>query len=419
MIETDVLILGGGLAGLSTAYHLKRRFPGLSTMVVEERARPGGLAGSFEKDGFTFDHTGHLLHLHDAYGKKLITGLLKGNLGAHQRSAWIYSHKTFTRYPFQANTHGLPASVVEDCVVGFMKTVHRPAALPFRPSFEAWCLATFGAGISKHFMFPYNRKLWGVPLATMTTEWQGRFIPKPRPEEVLYGALADQKKHFGYNAEFLYPKRGGTQALPDALAARVDSLYLGCRANRVDLRERVAVVEGLGEIRYRRLVNTAPLADFLDLASPLPSRVREARRRLRWNTVLNLNLGVARPKVSDKHWVYFPEARFPFYRVGFASNFSEHVAPRGASSLYVELSRKPGTREDLARLERRVLEGLRACGILKASDRLLTRLWVRIPCAYVIYDFYRTRAVDAIMAYLRSQGVESIGRFGGWKYSFM
>src|SRR5208282_1696946 len=281
--------------------------------------RAGGLAGSIQKDGFTFDHTGHLLHLHDSYGKKFITGLLRGNLVSHRRSSWIYSQNTYTRYPFQANTYGLPPSLVEDCVVGFLKTVHHPMALARNPNFKAWCLATFGSGISKHFMFPYNQKLWRFPLTQMTTEWQGRFVPKPRAEEVIYGALADQKKYFGYNAEFLYPARGGTQALPDALAARVGNLYTRCRVMQVDLREKVAEIEGIGEVHYKKLVNTMPLADFLDIAGPLPAPVRQARQRLKWNTVYNLNLGVARPQVSDKHWIYFADSKFPFYRVGFSS----------------------------------------------------------------------------------------------------
>lgn len=419
MMSTDVLILGGGLAGLSTAYHLQRLNPRASFLIVEKNSRAGGLAGSFRQDGFTFDHTGHLLHLHDTYGKRFIAGLLKGNLISHQRSSWIYSKGAYARYPFQANTHGMGRSAIEDCIVGFLKTVHHPKALARNANFQEWCLATFGEGISRHFMFPYNQKLWRVPLSQMTTEWQGRFIPKPQPEEVLYGALADQKKFFGYNAEFLYPARDGAQALPDALAARVSNLYLSCRAAWVDLQEKTAEIEGLGRVHYERLVNTMPLPDFLSLAGPLPASVRLAKQKLRWNTVYNLNLGVARPHVSEKHWIYFPDSRYPFYRVGFSSNFSPNVAPRGASALYVEVTRRPEERVDLARLENQILTGLKACGILKSSDKLLTRLWITIPCAYVIYDFNRTPAVETIFRFLHGRGVDSIGRYGGWKYSFM
>ena len=421
MIRTEVLILGGGLAGLSTAYHLDRLGPRGRYLLVEKREKVGGRAATEERDGFHFDHTGHLLHLHDAYGKKLITGLLKGNLDSHERSTWIYSHGVETRYPFQANTFGLPQKVIAECLGGFFRARRLGRALSRNPSFGEWVEKTFGAGIEKHFMGPYNRKLWRTPLRAMTTEWQGRFLPTPKPEEVLYGALTDQKKFFGYNAFFRYPKHGGIQALPDALAARLDArgVALGRRVVSVDLRERVAVIEGIGEVRYERLVNTMPLPEFLDLASELPAEARAARRRLRWVSVHNLNIGVARPRVSRAHWIYFPEKRFPFYRVGFPTNFSGNVAPRGTSSMYIEISRDPGTRIDRAALERASLDGLRAAGVLHRFDRVVSRLWIPIACAYVIYDRARTPAVATIMRHLKTRGASSIGRWGGWKYSFM
>ncbi|MBI4345486.1 MAG: FAD-dependent oxidoreductase [Elusimicrobia bacterium] len=418
-MNTDVLILGGGLAGLSAAYHLARSGAKGTWLVAEKRQAPGGLSGSVSQDGFVFDHTGHLLHLHDPYGKRLVLDLLGSNVHSLERRSWIFSNGVFTRYPFQANTWGLPERVVDDCVVGFLETVHRPRPAPPGRPFGEWCRRAFGAGISRHFMFPYNEKLWRRPLSGLTTEWQGRFVPKPKPEEVLYGALFEQKKFFGYNASFRYPLRGGSQALADALAARVPGLRLGCAARRVDLAARTAVVDGLGEVRYERLVSTLPLAELLDLAGPLPAKVRAARAKLRWVSVYNLNLGIARAGVSDKHWVYFPEKRFPFYRAGFSSNFSPHVAPRGTTSMYIEVSRRPGEKVDLARLERSILAGLRRCGILRSSDRLVARVWLTIPCAYVVYDFDRTPAVGLILAWLRQRGVESIGRYGEWKYSFM
>ena len=419
-MNVDVLILGGGLAGLSTAYHLGE--PGaVSRLVVEAKDRVGGTAGSETHGGFTFDYTGHLLHLHDAYGRALILDLLKGNLAEHQRRAWIYSHGVHTRYPFQANTRGLPADVVADCVAGFLETEHRPAARARRSDFLSWSRATFGAGITRHFMKPYNEKLWRVPLSRLTTEWQGRFVPKPSPAEVVYGALADQNKLFGYNTSFRYPVRGGIQSLPDALAARLDpgTVRVNARVEAVDLREKVAVVAGLGEVRYERLVNTLPLVDFLDLAAPLPAEVKAARRRLRWNTVWNLNLGVARAGVSEKHWIYYPEKRFPFYRVGFPGNFASALAPAGGSSLYVEVARPGGARVDAAALERAVLRGLREAGVLRPREEPAVKAWMPIKVGYVVYDFARAPALATIFRHTSALGVESIGRYGAWKYSFM
>lgn len=419
-MKTDVLILGGGLAGLSTAHHLGSLGAG-SRLVLEAEPAVGGTAGSVVQGGFTFDHTGHLLHLHDPQGRALILDLLKDNVVVHERRASIFSKGVLTRYPFQANTKGLPRAAVVDCVAGFLETIHRPRRLPRRADFLAWCRATFGDGITRHFMKPYNEKLWGRSLAGLTTDWQGRFVPKPTVSEVLYGALADQNKLFGYNATFRYPVRGGIQALPDALAARLEPgvVRVGARVTAVDLRDKIAHVRGLGTVAYDRLVNTLPLCSFLDLAAPLPPAVRRARRKLRWNTVWNLNLGVARPDVSDRHWIYFPERKFPFYRVGVFSNFSRALVPAGHSSLYVEVSRPGGARVDVDKLETQVLAGLREAGLLRKSDELSAKAWMPVEVGYVVYDFQRSAAVATIFRYLASLGVESIGRYGAWKYSFM
>ena len=285
-MKTDVLILGGGLAGLSTAHHLGQAGVA-SRLVVEARSAVGGTAGSVRQDGFVFDYTGHLLHLHDSYGKDFILGLLGDNVSSLERRASIYSQGIYTRYPFQANVHGLPAKTVAECVAGFLKTVHRPR--PSRPDFLSWSRATFGDGITRYFMKPYNEKLWQISLSRLTTEWQGRFVPKPTVSEVLYGALTEQNKLFGYNATFRYPVRGGIQSLPDSLAARLEPgvVRVNARVEAVDLQQKVARVAGLGDVHYERLVNTLPLNQFIDLAGPWPADVRSARRRLRWNTVWN------------------------------------------------------------------------------------------------------------------------------------
>ncbi|MFO0765308.1 MAG: hypothetical protein U0231_00635 [Nitrospiraceae bacterium] len=67
------------------------------------------------KDGFTFDYTVHLLHFRQAAIKALVESLLPNRLERHARRSYIYSHETYTEYPFQVNTHGLPPEVVREC----------------------------------------------------------------------------------------------------------------------------------------------------------------------------------------------------------------------------------------------------------------------------------------------------------------
>ncbi|MBI4055069.1 MAG: FAD-dependent oxidoreductase [Elusimicrobia bacterium] len=427
--HVDVLVLGAGLAGLSCAYHLqKETSKKIRVLVAEKKSSVGGLAGSVRQEGFTFDYTGHLLHLHTPYGKRLILDLLKGNTLQHQRRSWIYSQKTLTRYPFQANTFGLPTATVRECVTGFLRSLRRAELQKSdkNPSFQDWALATFGEGICRHFMFPYNRKLWRAPLSEMTPEWVAPFVPRSQLEEVLYGALAPQKKFFGYNATFRYPKKGGTQALAGALAERISHIVTNAPATHVDLKRKRVEIEGVGEVAYEILVTTLPLPHFLDLAGALPEGLRLARRGLRYAGVLCLNLGVNRPRISQAHWIYFPEKSFPFYRVGFYSNFSPHAAPPGTSSLYIEFAR-PGFTDPLTpfgsfplrEMEKTAWQNLSRCGLLKGRDRPVVSRWLPIPCAYVIYDRHRRQALPFIQKFLLKNHVHSIGRYGAWKYSFM
>jgi len=81
-----IVILGAGLSGLSAAFHLKAK----EYQIFEKEAEAGGLCRSVVDDGFTFDHTGHLLHLSHPYTQKLLTELLPERLIKHQRRSAIY-----------------------------------------------------------------------------------------------------------------------------------------------------------------------------------------------------------------------------------------------------------------------------------------------------------------------------------------
>ncbi|MDD4005139.1 MAG: FAD-dependent oxidoreductase [Elusimicrobiaceae bacterium] len=420
MTDTDILIIGGGITGLSAAYHLQRlNFS--DYLLAEKNAACGGLCGSVRKNGFTYDYSGHLLHLHSGYGKKLVKKLLRGNLGRLSRDTAIFSHGVYTRYPFQANTYGLPPAVVKECVDGFLKAHRADRTVSPDAPFKDWALAVFGPGICRHFMHPYNRKLWQTPLDELTADWCAPFVPRPNPQDVIAGSKADNLKQFGYNADFYYPLRGGCQTLCDALAKPVKNIRTGCELTAIDFIAGTAFFKGLGAVRFKRVINTMPLKKFVKLIKHAPVKVENAAEKLKITSVCNLNAGVAR-RVSEKHWVYFPEKEFPFYRAGLASNFSPHVAPEGTSSFYIEVSHPQtgrGSRPDLEKIQRAIPPALRRAGLLGPGEKLLNPLWMKLDDAYVVYNRERKPALETIMPYLEKHGCLSIGRYGAWKYSFM
>ncbi len=411
------LVLGAGLTGLSAAYHLK--LAGLEATVLERGDRPGGACRTLVRDGFSFDLTGHLLHLGRPESRTLLRALgLAGALRSHRRRAGIALAGAVTPYPIQINTYRLPREVRRDCLLGFVEANARGAGAGEEPSnFAEWATTRFGEGFARHFFLPYNRKLYCTDPADLTTEWVGRFVPRPELADVIDGALGLFRKRVGYNATFLYPKEGGIQALADALAARVPTVRLDCPVRELRLGAREAVLDSGATVGWDDLVATAALSDLARISADLPAPARAAAARLRAVAVVNLNLGLRGPAPRREHWLYVPEVRFPFYRVGIPSNHGR-LAPPGCHTLSVEVS-VPSGEAAPADLRERCLAGLEELGLLHDRGDVLVAEEARLDPAYVVFDRARPHAVATLRDAFREAGVIVAGRWAEWKYSTM
>jgi len=414
----EIIIIGAGLTGLSTAYHLKKPF-----VVLEKHKTPGGLCGSISDGGFTFDHSGHLLHLHDPLTKPLLDGLMAVKLDKIARQASVFTNRRYVPYPFQANLYYLPEKIRKECLDGFIRRA-RKRSFPPNTAFQEWSNSVFGKGITKHFMKPYNEKLWTVSASRLTSDWVAPFVPQPKLAEIISGANNRRNKEFGYNVSFYYPEAGGCQSIVNAFYDNVDNVRLGVAAGRIDpINKRLETSDGK-VLRYEHIISTQPLVELLGNIKDLPASVKSAVGALSWNSVDCLNLAFRSDSRSTcpargQHWLYFPEKKYVFYRAGIYSNIHPSMAPEGFFSMYVELSRKPGERFDGKTALSHTLAGLRDAGLTGKNSRPEITRVLKLPYAYVIYDKKRTAALKTITSFLAKNDIYSIGRYGAWEYSFM
>jgi len=412
-----VIVVGGGLAGLSCALELGR-----DCILIEAQDRLGGLCRTDLVDGFSFDWTGHWLHARDPEMRKAIEERwLAGNLLTVARRARIHSEGVWTTFPYQFHLYGLPASTVSECVLGFIDATMGPggAELRGRPLRNAaeFILRDLGAGFARRFMFPYNEKLYTVSCEELSPEWGGRFIPRPTLLDVLNGASGPAPEDVGYNATFWYPRRGGIEALPRGVAAELRAeVRLGTAVRTIDLDARKVRLASGEELPYAALVLTAPLPACARLLADAPPEVRDAAARLRAVSVTVVEVGARDTGGERFHWAYFPEKKFPFYRIGSPSEVNPALAPEGFRSFAVEFAHAGAP--DVPRLMEQALDGLAACGLVDRRTVVLSRART-IPTAYVLFDHHHARARATVQRHFERHGVQLAGRYGRWEYSSM
>ena len=415
---SPVLVLGGGLSGLSTAFHLHRPW-----LLVERESRVGGLVRTeVMHGGFRFDPTGHWLHLRDPGMKTLVhERLLRDGLVTVARRAAVLTRGVFTRFPYQVNTHGLPAEVVAENLLGFVEATVGEGGRALRErepgNFEEFILRHLGTGFAKNFMVPYNTKLFGVPPRELSAAWCGRFVPKPTLKEVVDGALGLGSDALGYNATFVYPKEGGIEGLARGLHGALSGgeVKVSTEPTALDWEHKVARLSDGSEVAWSSLVSTIPLPRLVELLHRVPDEVHAAARRLRATDVTWVAVGVRGPNVQPWHWVYTPEPEFTTYRIGSPSAVFPGTAPAGTSSFYVEYS---GPRSPEACARAAVEDLVRARMIASAADVLFTEPRV-IRNAYVLYDAHYGSARQTVLDFLTRAGIRTAGRYGNWEYSSM
>lgn len=413
-----VVIIGAGLTGLSAAYHLEQR--GFTDYkLFEKESDVGGLCRSVYQDGFTFDYTGHLLHASDDYFRELLGNVVGlGNFNAITRRSFIYSHDTYTNYPYQVNLYGLPTDVIVDCIEGYAQ---RPITTKAPKNFYEWAHVNFGAGIAKHFFYPYQEKIFAYDLKQISTSWMGRFVPSTSLKQMIEGAIKPPvEQTIGYNANFYYPKHGGIQFWIEQLAHAISQeIYTDCTVTQVNVKDKYVTFANGHREYYETLISTMPLDILLNMTKDAShTNLQKVAQKLDCNSVINLNWGFNRPDISDKHWIYFPEEQYPFYRIGFPHNFADGMAPQGCSSLYAEFAhvkKSPAYVQDMLGQTRTQLKKL-----LRVSDaEITTEAVLNIQHAYVLYTPWREKNLGKLHKRLNEFDIHSVGRYGEWKYASM
>jgi protoporphyrinogen oxidase len=408
-------ILGGGITGVTLAALLEKK--GADWELFEGGSRLGGLCQSETVDGFVADRAGgHIIFSKHQEVMDFVLGALgEGNYHESVRKSAIYYRGKYVQYPFENGLADLPPEDNFDCLSGYVEAnYHRRDGSEAPDNFRDWCLWRFGDGISKHFMFPYNEKIWKTPLHELSSRWVAGRVPDAPVEDVLRASIGIRTEGYRHQSVFYYPLKGGFETIVTAVASRLDQdrIHVDRKVQNVVKTEDGYEVDGQ---HFDKVISTIPLQELHKTMPQVPDAVARAFGRLGYTSLASIIVAIDAPARTDRSWIYFPHPETgPFNRLTHLSNYSPGNAPEGASSVMLEVTYRGDLKIDQTYLDA-IMKNVVDCEIADA-DKILFAKAFQNKYAYILYRQDLEENLEIVKSWLNRQGIDILGRFGNYDY---
>jgi len=403
-------ILGAGLTGLTLAAHLQHDYD-----ILEKEDTVGGFCRSHFDQGFTFDIGGaHIMFSRNQEILDYMVSLLGENCVRGRRENKIFYSGKYVKYPFENGLFDLSPEERYECLYEFLYNEY-----PAPRNFKEWMYFTFGRAITEKYLLPYNEKVWNLSADQISLDWVKGRVPKPPVEDVIKAAVGVQTEGYSHQLYFYYPKRGGIEALTNALSSSCHNIHLGYAVQGIRRDQKQWVVtNGQIEKKYDTLVVTLPIHSIVSMLDEVPDEIKSATAALRYNSLITVMLGFDSQSLPDYTAVYFPQRNVRFNRISFPALFSSENVPQGKSAILVEITANPGDGIlDLSDKEliADVLRSLEGMGIVDCT-KICYQSVVRNKYAYIVNDIGYRENLQRVSEFISASGIILCGRFAQFEY---
>lgn len=421
----QVVIIGAGPGGLGVGWRLAEQ--GFDDFLILERdSYPGGLAASFKtSEDFYFDIGGHVFFSRNDYFNQVAKTLLEHDRHIHYsiRNAFVYLQERVVPYPFQDNIAALNPQTQFEIVRDLVAPPDKKSKKRPQPrDFLSWLRKHFRGTLSHIFMEPYNRKVWAYDPKKMGAYWIKDRVSTLDVERILKRVILKEQSHdWGPNARFFFPQYGSGHLFSRVAETFKDKIAYNSEVTHIDSENQRLFLQSGREIPFTHLVSSMPLNELVNRSvSPYDGRSGtaciNAASRLRYNSGVIYGFGIDFDIRSEKHWIYFPEPGYPWFRMTVLSNYSPAMAPRGKSSLMFDISYNPYKGIKIKATD--IIPLLKTIAFLPpiSAKNIASIFERRVKYFYPIPTLDRDRDLAIINRYLERSNIYTIGRFGRWRY---
>ena len=406
-MKTKYLIIGAGISGLTFANYCNGEY-----IIVEKENEVGGYCRTIKRNGYVWDYAGHFFHFKtEEFKKKFLSKMSKNDIVYNDKCTKILYKNNFVDFPFQTNIHQLEKEEFIDCLYDLFNKEEKDSY----NNFLDMLYGKFGKSIVEKFLKPYNEKLYATDLKNLDVDAMGRFFPYADKEAIIKNMKKQEVN--SYNSSFLYPKNGAfsfIKVLYDNLDK--EKILLNSTIIEINTKKKYAVLSTGEKIEYEYLINTMPLNKFLELLGGY----EELIDKMSYNKVLVFNLGFDKPSplCKKEHWLYIPDQKTNYYRVGFYNN----ILGQDKLSMYIEIGYGKNQKIDKKEIDKQLkltLKNLEKDNIISKDMKLVDYESIIMDPAYVHIETETTKKIEKAKEKLEKNSIYTIGRYGAWIYNSM
>jgi len=403
-------ILGAGIAGLSLAHFLKDR-----SFILEKGQHIGGLGRSFGFNGIYYDVGPHIIFSKN----KKILDFHKSLIETNQirRSNKIYHKGKLVKYPFENDLAALDDKERDYCLKEFL---NNPYENYVPKNMLQFFLKTFGEGITRLYLQPYNEKIWKFDASFMDTQMVER-IPKPPKEDVIKSAKGIPTEGYKHQLYFHYPKKGGFQSLVKAYANLIrdkTQIIKPVKIKKIYKNDGLWTIEtDKGSFNCETLINCMPLHELFKYIE-VPKKVLTCVNNLKYNSIYITVIQAKKDNLGDNFSLNFADPSIIFHRISKLNFLGKEYCLKSGSTLLTEITYRPGSylaSLSTDEIKKQVIDDLEKLELVKKEEILDVEVR-RFKYAYVIYDLNHRKNVDYVLKYLSDLGVHCCGRFAEFEY---
>tara|TARA_B100000927_G_scaffold290628_1_gene290016 strand:+ start:782 stop:2107 length:1326 start_codon:yes stop_codon:yes gene_type:complete len=421
---SDIIIIGGGPAGLAAAHYAKKN--NINFSLYESSNRFGGNCITINVDEFYFDSGAHRLHDVDSDTTQIFKNILKDDLKKIDIGSQIFSNNQFIDFPIS------PLNLLK--FLGFRSFSYEGFKILFRilfkkpkkNDFKSLITHKYGDKISNLFLINYSEKLWGISADELSKKISGKRLKgldiKTFLIELVFGK-SKKTKHL--DGSFYYPKEG-IGSLFEELANYVgtEKLFLSKKVTQINhSKNKINSIEinNTENVPINQLVSSIPLNVFISkMNPPAPREIMSIVSQIKFRNVILIVLFINKERINFNGSMYFPSKEFPFTRIYEPKNRSDYMSPKEKTSLAIEIpcfSTDQIWNDNDDRIISIVKDKLLAINLIE-RDFIIESLVYRINDAYPVLEYNFEDKINQLSNYLSCfRNLKILGRNGLFEYS--